>query len=127
MFSRYALFGGRRRGDRRATGASNSYVDVYEPWLAGVLVTIGLLCALDAVFTLQYIQKGGGEANPLMEQLIEFGARPFILVKCGITNIGLIVLCLHKNFRFVKAVIAVLFVIYAILFLYHLYLIAVVR
>ena len=61
--SRYSFFGGRRRGDRRSPNAANIYVDVYEPWLAGVLVAIGVLCALDAVFTLVYLQKGGEEAR----------------------------------------------------------------
>jgi len=126
MFSRYALFGGRRVGDRRRGGGENTYVDVYEPWLAGALVAIGVMCALDAVFTLLYIQKDGQEANPLMAALIDMGPRTFVLVKCSVTNVGLCVLCLHKNFRFVKPVIGALFAIYSLLFAYHLYLAAIV-
>lgn len=126
-FSRFALFGGRRRGDRRNAASPNAYVDLYEPWLAATLVGIGVLCALDAIFTLVYLQRGGTEANPIMDWLIGKGPQVFVLVKCGVTNLGLAVLCLHKNFRFVKAVIGVLFVVYALLFLYHLYLVTVVR
>ena len=124
MFSRFSLFGGRRSGDRRGVAGSASYVDVYEPWLAGCLVAIGMLCALDAIFTLLYLQRGGSEANPLMESLIGCGPQTFVLVKCGITNIGLLVLCLHKNFRHVKIVIGSLLALYAALFAYHLYLAA---
>ena len=123
MFSRYTLFGGRRAGDRRNEGSTEQYVDRYPISLVAALVVIGALCALDAVFTLMHLQRGGGEANPVMDALIQgAGARPFIVLKCVVTNLGLVVLCLHKNFRYVKAVIAALFAIYAGLFLYHIYL-----
>ena len=122
IFSRYAWFGGRRKGDRRGNGTPNSYVDLYEPWLAMALVAVGLLCAVDAVFTLIYLQRGGSEANPIMDRLINCGPQTFVFMKCGITNIGLTILCLHKNFRWVKGVIASLFVVYSLLFVYHLYL-----
>jgi len=132
MLSRFTLFGGRRAGDRRDEAAvgggatAATYVDVYEPWLAASLVAIGSLCALDAVFTLIYLQKGGSEANPLMDYLIGWGPQTFVIVKCGITNVGLLVLCLHKNFRHVKKVIGGLLFLYSALLLYHLYLAAVV-
>jgi uncharacterized protein DUF5658 len=123
MFSRYTLFGGRRAGDRRAPGAINSYVDRYPVVVAGALVAIALLCALDAVFTMMHIQKGGGEANPVMDALLDrVSPRTFLVVKCAVTNLGLVVLCLHTNFRFVKPVIWLLLVAYSALFAYHVYL-----
>jgi hypothetical protein len=128
MLSRYTFFGGRRVGDRRLKGSADQYVDRYSPGLAVAFVTIGVLCALDAVFTLLYLQKvPSGEANPVMAALID-GAGPtsFVVLKCAITNIGLVVLCMHKNFRFVKPVIAALFLVYAGLFAYHIYLAATV-
>lgn len=126
LLSRYTFFGGRRKGDRRGDSA-NLYVDLYEPALAASLVTIGLLCALDAVFTLLYIQQGGEEANPLMAEVIEWGPQAFVLVKCGVTNLGLGVLCVHKNFRWVRGVIHGLLAAYVALFAYHLYLIYMLR
>jgi hypothetical protein len=122
IFSRYAFFGGRRKGDRRGGSTANAYVDLYEPALAASLVAIAVLCALDAVFTLLYLQKGGEEANPLMAEVIEWGPQAFILVKCGVTNLGLGVLCMHKNFRWVRGVINGLLGAYVALFGYHLYL-----
>ena len=126
MLSRYALLGGRREGDRRLMGAVNSYVDRYEAWLAAALVAIASLCAFDAVFTLLYIQKGGSEANPIMAEVIEWGPVPFLVIKCLVTNIGLLVLCLHKNFRYVKGVIGALLGAYSALLVYHLWLAATV-
>ena len=120
--SRYSLLGGRRAGDRREDGVAPHYVDRYEPLLAAALVAIAALCAFDAVFTLLYIQRGGSEANPLMAAVIDWGPRPFLVVKCVVTNAGLIVLCLHKNFRYVKQVIGALLGIYTLLLGYHLWL-----
>jgi hypothetical protein len=124
ILSRYTFFGGRRTGDRRGN-AEGQYVDRYSPRLAAALVAIGLLCALDAVFTLLYIQKDGNEANPVMKALIDSTApRSFLVVKCLVTNLGLAVLCLHKNFRFVRPMIGVLLFVYSALFMYHIYLAA---
>jgi hypothetical protein len=62
-----------------------------------------------------------------MATLID-GAGPtlFIVLKCAITNLGLVVLCMHKNFRFVRPVIAALLAVYVGLFMYHIYLAATV-
>jgi hypothetical protein len=123
MLSRYTLFGGRRAGDRRSPQSSNQYVDRYPVGLAVSLVTIGVLCALDAVFTLLHLQKGGGEMNPIMDRLMQTaGPVNFLVLKCAITNLGLVVLCLHKNFRLVKPVIALLLLVYVALFAFHIYL-----
>jgi hypothetical protein len=126
VLSRYSLMGGRRAGDRRDAQAANIYVDRYEPWLAAALVAIAALCAFDAVFTLLYIQKGGSEANPIMAAVIEWGPRPFLILKCVITNVGLVILCLHKNFRYVKQTIGALLGIYGALLVYHLWLAAMI-
>ena len=126
MLSRYTLGGGRRAHDRRNPGSVNQYVDRYPAMLAAGLIAIGLLCALDAVFTLIHLQKGGSEANPIMDALITAaGPRAFLVLKCIITNVGLIVLCLHKNFRYVRPVIAGLLLVYGVLLAYHMYLMAI--
>ncbi len=124
MLSWYTLLGGRRVGDRRGSG-DGQYVDRYSVGLAVSLVAIGLLCALDAIFTLLYIQKDGKEANPVMRALIDSSApATFVILKCLVTNLGLAVLCVHKNFRFVRPMIGTLLVVYSALFGYHIYLAA---
>ncbi len=124
ILSRYTFFGGRRAGERRG-GGEGQYVDRYSPRLAAALVAIAVLCAVDAVFTLLYIAKDGKEANPVMRALIDATQpRSFLVVKCLVTNLGLAVLCLHKNFRFVRPMIGMLLFIYSALFMYHIYLAA---
>jgi hypothetical protein len=126
MLSRYTLFGGRRAGDRRDAGDTSQYVDRYPLPVACAIVAIAALCALDAVFTLLHLQRGGGEANPIMDALIHrAGSSSFLVLKCIVTNAGLLVLCLHKNFQYVKLVIAILLAIYVALFGYHIYLTAI--
>lgn len=121
MLSRYTLFG-RRSGFRRAEEGRNSYVDRYSPRLMVVLVAILGLCVLDALFTLLYIQRGGGELNPVMRVMIDTGTGTFLAVKFGLTLFGMAFLCLHKNFRFVRELVVIILALYGLLTVYHLWL-----
>ena len=86
------------------------------------LVAIVSLSILDAFFTLLYIAKGGEEWNPLMKLALDAGVAPFLAIKFGMTVLGVLFLCLHKNFRFVKFLLYGVLVIYCSLLVYHLYL-----
>lgn len=123
LFSRYSI-SGRRREFRREGESSNTYVDRYSPRLMAVLTLIAGLCLMDALFTLLYIQRGGGELNPIMDAAIRLGVVPFVAIKCGLTFAGLLFLCLHKNFRFVKVIIASVLILYTALLCYHFYIVA---
>jgi hypothetical protein len=123
MLSRY-LFVGRRSSFRRDGETPNRYVDRYGPGMIAVMTAIFAMCVLDAIFTLVYIQNGGAEANPVMAVMIEAGVFPFYAVKCGMTIVGILFLCLHKNFRMVKVLIGAVLVLYTALLGYHLYLAA---
>ncbi|MEN8150429.1 MAG: DUF5658 family protein, partial [Planctomycetota bacterium] len=57
-----------------------------------------------------------------MAAAIETGVVPFLLIKNGLTILGVLFLCLHKNFRHVKPVIVGVLVLYLLLMLYHAYL-----
>lgn len=121
MLSRYTFIG-RRRGFRRAEEGRNAYVDRYSPRTLAVIVTVMALCMFDAMFTLLYIQRGGGELNPLMNMAIQAGVFPFLLIKTGLTAAGMLFLALHKNFRYVKGLVAGVFALYVALAGYHVYL-----
>jgi hypothetical protein len=122
FFSRHWLVG-RRRSGRRDGEANNIYVDRYGAldWML-VLGVLGL-SLLDMVFTLVHLDAGGTEANPVMAWALEWGGHGgFKAVKIATTFLGLLVLLVHVRFRRVRALLSVAFVVYAGVFVFHLYL-----
>ncbi len=122
LFSRYWLFG-RRRGGRRDDESDNIYVDRYSTteWLlvAGILV----LSVLDMYFTLVHLDHGGAEANPVMAATLTWGGTSlFKIVKLVTTFVGLGVLLVHIRFRRVKTLLSFAFLLYAGVFVFHMYL-----
>ncbi len=120
MLSRFS-FVGRRRGFRRQGEGMNAYVDRYGFGILAVSAGIMILCALDALFTLLYLQKGGSELNPVMDAAIRLGVVPFVSIKCALTIAGVLFLCLHKNFRFVRGLLVGVLGLYLALLGYHVY------
>jgi hypothetical protein len=123
MLSRYAFLGGRRRGSRRRGEAEGSYVDVHGPVLLAVAVAVLALNVFDGFYTLFYLSYGGKEANPFVDSLIQWGPRPFLLVKCAGTGLALSFLVLHKNFRLGRVGLLFAFLLYAGILVYHVVLI----
>lgn len=80
-------------------------------WL--VLLSIFLFQTLDAFLTLAHLRHGGLELNPLMGSLIERGSTLFVVVKLGISAMGLWFLGVHKNFPMVRPGLAILFALFA--------------
>ncbi len=114
---------GRRRGGRREGETENIYVDRYEPYeiflVAGVLV----LSILDMIFTIIHLNVGGIEANPVMVWVLGIGGQPlFIVVKLASTLIGLFVLLIHVRFTRVRPLLTFAFLLYAGIFVFHIYL-----
>ena len=58
-FSRYSLWGGRRRGPRRGEECEGSFVDVYGTRLILAVLWIALMNVGDSFFTLVHLQAGG--------------------------------------------------------------------
>ena len=112
----------RRHRGRRTQEAANTYVDAYQRRDLLLLMALFGLNILDALFTLIWLGKGGAERNPLMQHLIESGDQVFINVKLFISGIAFLVLMAHKNFQIARVGLRLLFAVYAILFLYHVYL-----
>jgi hypothetical protein len=90
----------------------NYYVDRLggEVWL--VLLSIFLFQILDTNLTLFHLQRGGEELNPLMRKLIVRDQRLFVIVKLGISVLGLAFLGIHKNYPYVRPGLLVLFVLF---------------
>ncbi len=93
---------GRRRSGRRKGETERTYVDSFTPGDVALLLAIFVLNIFDALFTLLWLQRGGGEANPFMAFLLDMGQEAFLLQKCIVVGIWLIVLLIHKNFRLAR-------------------------
>ena len=94
----------RRRFARRDCDRYNKYVDWYKPALFFITVGILLLSCLDATLTLYLLSHGAVELNPFMALLIDINPRLFVIVKLGLTSIGLMLLLAHINFRIFQTV-----------------------
>jgi hypothetical protein len=117
--SRYTFSGRRRAAPRRAGETASIYVDRLGVGLSLVLVSIFLFQCLDGAFTLFHLSHGGRELNPLMDYLIQRGSWDFLAIKLGAAALGLFFLGTHKNFRWVKEGIGILFLLYAGVIGYH--------
>ncbi|MEO0649800.1 MAG: DUF5658 family protein [Planctomycetota bacterium] len=121
-FSRYSLWGGRRKDPRRDEERSGSFVDLYE---AGMLFPIGLVALLniaDCFFTLVHLQQGGFEVNPIADALLKTGRLGFVALKVSLIGLALVILTLHKNFWMAQVGLWGAAGAYSLLTLYHVYL-----
>ncbi len=96
------------------------YTNSYESHYLVLILSILLLCILDAHFTLHLLQLGGVELNPLMIPLLEKDVALSLVLKYLITASGLIFLLVHKNFRIfgnirVSGLIYFVFILYVLL------------
>ena len=115
---------GKRRQGRRQGETERTYVDTFSRGDVTLLLGIFILNILDALFTLLWLQRGGEEANPLMAFLLSMGEGVFLLQKCIVVGIWLIVLLIHKNFRLARIGLYSLAGIYALVIVGHFALIA---
>jgi len=102
------------------------YTNSYESHYLVLILSILLLCILDAHFTLNLLQLGGVELNPLMIVLLEKDVALSLVLKYLITASGLIFLLVHKNFRIfgnirVSGLIYFVFILYVLLVLAEAY------
>jgi len=121
-FSRYTLFGGRRRKARRTEEHEGSFVDLYGTRLFALVLWVALMNVADSFFTLVHLQNGGVEANPVAEALLLTGRAPFVLLKSGLIALALVVLSVHKNFQLARVGLWIAAGAYTLLFGYHLFL-----
>lgn len=97
-FSIYTLRG-RRKKARRVEEAENYYVDRYELRYLLLIISILILCFLDAFLTVILLQLGAEELNPFMLIFIEKDVVLSMVVKYVLTAVSLIFILVHKNFR----------------------------
>ena len=88
---------GRRRQLRREQDSTGVYRDHFAPGFVLTSLALLLLSGLDACLTLQLLQRGAAEANPVMRALLQWDVLVFINVKILVTAMGLLILILHSH------------------------------
>jgi hypothetical protein len=107
---------------RRAHGPGirpEGYVDRYSKRDVALLVAIFALNIADAFMTMLWLHRGGREANPIMAFFLDIGPVAFLAQKCLIVGFWLILLLVHKNFRFAKVGLYASLAVYALLLIVH--------
>ena len=105
--------GGRRDSDRFW------YVDRYTRRDVVLLLTIFILNVGDAYFTMRWLDRGGREANPFMDFFLDIGPTAFLLQKCLVVGFWLLLLLVHKNFRFARLGLYASLAVYFVLMVVH--------
>jgi hypothetical protein len=93
----------RRRGNRRG-GAVDGLLDWYEPHLLFLAIMILLMSVTDAFLTLQLIDLGASEANPVMAFLLERTPQLFVIAKMILTGVGIVVLVALARARIFRVI-----------------------
>jgi hypothetical protein len=109
----------RRARHGRRTSDHSGYVDRYSRRDVALILTIFVLNVGDAFFTMLWLDRGGQEANPVMDFFLDIGPGAFLIQKCIVVGIWLVALLVHKNFRFARIGLYISLVAYAALMLVH--------
>ncbi|MEE9332536.1 MAG: DUF5658 family protein [Granulosicoccaceae bacterium] len=85
-------FEGRRSGDRRF-----ATLDRYDSGLCTMAVLLVLMSITDSLFTLTLIARGGSEANPFMNYMLQHSIGLFMVVKMVLTAVPAVLLVATHN------------------------------
>jgi hypothetical protein len=123
ILSRYTVKGKRKGVRREEDQRRHLYVDQYSLRFFVLLLSILLLGVADAFLTLHHVHVNNAEElNPIMDFFLGMSPKIFFNVKYILTALCLTILCLHKNLPIVKYLLGVVFLIYFMIVLNHLYL-----
>jgi Domain of unknown function (DUF5658) len=99
----YGSFNPRRRAPPRRLGDSRYHpLDWHAAPLLAVAIGILLLCVVDAFLTLELLQRGAVEVNPLMAQLVYRHVAAFAAVKMAMTSLGILLMVVLARHRFLR-------------------------
>jgi hypothetical protein len=94
----------RRHKSRRDAEPEILFIDWHHPWLFFLSVGIMLMSCLDAFMTLQLIERGMVEVNPVMAAIMEQGTGAFAATKLFMTGTGILALVFLAKARFMNRV-----------------------
>jgi hypothetical protein len=92
----------RRHAHRREIDNEVIFLDWHHPWLFFLSVGTMLLSCADAFLTLQLLNMGMIEANPIMQSALEKGTEFFISLKLLMTALGIFVLVFVAKSHFLN-------------------------
>jgi len=114
----------RRLSLRRVEDAEVLFLDSHHPWLFFLAVGTMIMSCVDAFMTLQLLQHGMIEANPVMAAVLDQSTMAFVVSKVTITGISILILVFLAKTRFMNRVrvglfLTVIFSFYACLICYE--------
>ena len=92
----------RRHTHRRAADDEIIFLDWHHPWLFFLATGTMLLSCADAFLTLQLLDQGMIEANPVMNAVMAHGTTFFTSIKLAMTAFGILVLVFLAKARFLN-------------------------
>lgn len=122
----YGNFHPRRRNSRRSVDQQDFWFDWHEPRVLYLALGVFLLSCTDALFTLNLLNAGAGEANAVMASMLDTGIDRFVTAKISITGLSLLVLVVAARRKFVGSfsvehLLQSIFVGYVLLICYEVY------
>ena len=88
----YGFMRSRRHAHRRIVDEEVVFLDWHHPWLFFLSIGTMLLSAADAFLTLQLIERGMMEVNPVMNAVMVQSTTLFTSTKLAMTAFGILVL-----------------------------------
>jgi len=92
----------RRRTTRRVSEDMPIFTDYHHPWLFFLATGIMVLSCFDAFLTLQLLDRGAIEINPVMAAVINQGTLTFAVTKMLLTSIGILALVFLARATFMR-------------------------
>ena len=114
----------RRLSLRRVEDAEVLFLDSHHPWLFFLAVGTMIMSCVDAFMTLQLLQHGMVEANPVMAAILDQGTMAFAASKITMTGTSILILVFLAKIRFLNRIrvglfLTVIFSSYACLICYE--------
>lgn len=94
----------RRLKNRRTADDDVTFLDWHHPWLFFLATGTMLLSCADAFLTLQLLDRGMIEANPLMRMILGQSTLLFTSTKMAMTGFGILVLVFLAKVRFLNRI-----------------------
>ena len=100
----YGFVRSRRHGLRRDEDEEVLFLDWHHPWLFFLAVGTMILSCADAFMTLQLLERGMIEANPVMAAVLGQGTTTFAVSKMLMTGTSILILVFLAKARFLNRI-----------------------